>query len=83
MMGMAATTKIITKQIEPGHWEARQGFSLMGNCNMPDHDIEMCGYDPFHPEWHDNFHSGKGDSEQAAIEALKQSATETGEAFWA
>lgn len=79
--GMAGTTPLMVKKTEDG-FEARRGFALFGSTNMSDEQFKACDYNPFHEDFHDNYHRGIGETEEAAVEALKKDASDMYEHIW-
>jgi len=63
-------------------YEARQAIAIFGDFQMKEKDLEKIEYDPFHDDFHDNFVSGKGDSEEAAIRAMKKDSEQMYESLW-
>lgn len=80
--GLAGTTPIHIKQTEDGKHEARMGFALFGSANLSEQEMKRLDYNPFHEEFYDNYASGIGDSEDAAIDALKADLESTYESMW-
>jgi hypothetical protein len=80
-IGLAGTTPVTIKQT-PGGFEARMGVAIFGHCNMNEEDFERAQFNPFHEEFHDNYVSGQGATEEEAIEALKKDLHEMHESLW-
>ena len=81
-VGISGTTAVVCKQQPDGSWECRQAIALFGGTNMSDEQLAACNRDPFHPDFHDNFASGKGATREAAEAALRQDAQEMADSLW-
>ena len=81
MIGMHATTEIHYKEFED-HWECRQGFGMFGGQNMTDEQLDKINRDPFHAEFYDNYHFGKGSSKEEALENMKSEMGLMAESIW-
>lgn len=80
--GLSGTTPVTIKK-SPEGFEARMGFALFGSTNMDEDGFRAAQYNPFHDLFHDNFASGKGTTEQEAIDALKKEIADIHESLWA
>lgn len=81
--GCSGTTPVWIRVDRDGSFEARVGFALMGMTNMEESEFEACGYNPFHPEFRDNYAIGKGSSEEEALADLESEMKKTGDSLWA
>lgn len=81
-MGVSGTTRLAIKKHSNGY-EARIGIALLGSTNMDEEDFRACNYDPFHPEFHDNYATGIGRTEEQAIERLKADMNSIADSIWA
>jgi hypothetical protein len=63
-------------------FEVRTGIAIFGSCNMDTEGFEKCGYNPFHPDFQDNYAKGFGNTEEEALAALAADVHETGESLW-
>ncbi|OES24144.1 hypothetical protein [Alteromonas macleodii] len=79
---MGLTGDKVYIQETPDGFEARQAVALFGDYQMTIAELEAIGYDPFHVDFHDNFVRGKGETQQAAIEALEKDAKEMADSLW-
>ena len=86
-IGVAGTTDVAVKKrkTQGGHdiYEARCGIAMMGMTQMDEEEFKACNYDPFHPEFRDNYCEGRGPTPEKAIEALKKDMKETADSIWA
>ncbi|MBQ4839801.1 hypothetical protein [Pseudoalteromonas luteoviolacea] len=73
--------QIYIEQTNDG-FEARQAVAIFGSYQMKESDLEKIGYNPFHECFDDNFVSGKGESKETAIEALKVDAKSMADSLW-
>lgn len=80
-IGIATTTDVHVKEVD-GQFEARAGIAIFGSTNMTDAQMEAQGRNPFGDDWHDNIVRGIGDTQEQAIEALRQDAKEMAESLW-
>jgi hypothetical protein len=81
-VGLSGTTPVTLRKQPDGTIEARMGFALFGYTNMSNGRFKRAGWNPFHPEFHDNYATGKGATEDEAIAALKKDVTEIHESLW-
>jgi len=81
-IGLAGTTAVHVKEHDNGEFEARMGFSVFGSANMSDEQFKEVDYNPFHEKFYDNFATGKGSSQDAAIDALKAELDSIYESMW-
>ena len=82
-IGVSGTTPCHLVQLNDNKYEARMGFALMGATNMTEEQFKRVDYDPFHPEFYDNYAVGIGATEEEAIENMKEFLCEVGESLWA
>jgi len=82
-IGVSGTTPVHVREISPGLFEARMGGSMMGHCNMREEEFVACDYNPFHPDWRDNYFSGKGSTAELAVEAMKADMKSLSDLLWA
>jgi hypothetical protein len=82
-IGVSCTTETHVMRCADGKHEARVGFSLMGSTNMDEAQFKRCLHNPFHPEFHDNFARGFGDTDDEAIKALEKELIKIGDSLWA
>lgn len=80
--GMQGTTPVTLKTHPDGRIEARMGFSLFGATNMDEDGYRAAQYNPFHPEFHDNYVDGFGLTDEDAIAAMKKKFNEIYESLW-
>ena len=81
-IGVAGTTGCHVKK-RGDYYEARIGIAMMGMTNMDEAGFLNCNRDPFHPEFYDNYASGKGITPEAAISAMKKDMKSMSESLWA
>jgi len=81
-IGVSGTTPVHVKNAESGY-VARCGIAIMGATNMDESGFKACNYDPFHPQFYDNYSEGRGATETQAIDALKQNMKSTADSLWA
>lgn len=81
-LGMAGTTPITLKTLEDGTVEARMGFALFGATNMDEDQFRAAQYNPFHPDFHDNYGVGKGATDEGALADLRRSLDEINDGLW-
>lgn len=81
-IGISGTTPCHVRKIADDQFEARMGFALMGATNMDEEGFKNCNYDPFHPEFYDNFCSGTGPTPEDAVEAMKKDMSDIGQSLW-
>lgn len=79
--GLSGTTPVTIQKTEAGY-EARMGIALFGYTNLDEEGLRKAQYNPFHEDFHDNYVSGKGATEEEAIEALKKDRHEMHESLW-
>lgn len=79
--GLSGTTPVTIKQSSEG-FEARMGVAIFGETNLDEDGMRAAQYNPFHELFHDNFCSGKGETQQEAIEALKKDVKDMHESLW-
>ena len=58
-------------------FEARMGIEILGNTQMTREEFAECDHNPFHEKFWDNFVSGKGLTQEEAIEAMLLDLKET------
>lgn len=80
--GLCGTTGIVLRTAEDGVVEARMGIAIFGYTNLSDEEMRVCEYNPFHPEFHDNYVSGKGNTDEEAIESLRADMKQIHESLW-
>lgn len=81
--GLSGTTPVtIRHQRDPEEFEARMGVALFGATNMDEAEFEAAQFNPFHNLFRDNFCSGKGATQEEAIEALKKDMRSMHESLW-
>lgn len=80
-IGISGTTDVHVQKTED-RYEARMGIALFGMTNMDAEGFELCNSNPFHPKFHDNYVSGKGVTEEEAIENIKNDMKETHKGLW-
>jgi len=80
-IGVAGTTPCHIQKTEEGY-EARIGVALFGMSNFNKEDFERVNYNPFHDEFYDNYCSGKGQTEEEAIEELKADMKDMADSLW-
>lgn len=73
--------KVFIQKSESGY-EARQAISIFGSYQMREADLEAIEYNPFHPNFNDNFVRGIGDTEELALKAMKQDSQEISDSLW-
>lgn len=66
----------------PEGFEARTAVALLGHFQMPEEELEAIAYNPFHADFDDNYASGKGETREAAIEALKADVSQMSRDLW-
>lgn len=81
-VGVSGTTPVHLKVHDTGDYEVRCGIALFGETNMTDEQFAACHYNPFHPEFHDNYCVGKGKNEQEAIADLKENMKKTADSLF-
>lgn len=81
-MGFAGTTPVHVKE-DGGEYEARAGIAIMGAAQMSPEEFKACEYNPFHEKFCDNYASGKGDTEEAAVKALIDDTKRMADVFFA
>jgi hypothetical protein len=50
---------------------------------MTEEEMKAVGHDPFHPEWHDNYFSGKGKTEEEALANFEKDMKHMADILWA
>jgi len=80
-IGVAGTTPCHVEKTDDGY-EMRMGIAVFGSTNLDEEGFKRCDYNPFHPEFHDNYVSGKGATEEEAAESLKQDMKQMAESLW-
>lgn len=80
--GCSGTTPVWVKKLPNGSIEARCGFALLGMTQMTESEFKACEYNPFHPEFMDNYSVGIGATEQDALDALKTDMKSIGDSLW-
>jgi len=80
-IGVSGTTPVTIKEDSNG-FEARMGIALLGYSNLDEEGMRKAQYNPFHEEFHDNYVSGKGATQEEAIEAMKQDQRDICEGLW-
>jgi len=80
-IGIAMTTPVHVLE-KDGVFEARAGCAIMGTTNMTEEQMNAQGRNPFLDDWHDNFVRGKGDTREAAINAMRNDASSMAESLW-
>ena len=63
-------------------YEARQAIAIFGDFQMSLKSLENIDYNPYHDDFHDNFVSGKGLTEEAALKAMKKDSDNMYESLW-
>ena len=85
-IGIAGTTDVHVKKhkTQGGHdiYEARCGIAMMGMTNMDEEEFKACNYDPFHPDFRDNYCIGRGSTQEKAIEELKKDMKDMANSLW-
>lgn len=66
----------------PEGFEARMAVALLGHYQMSEEQLEAIAYNPFHADFDDNYASGKGETREAAIEALKVDLNQMARDLW-
>lgn len=79
-IGIAGTTKVFVKKTEDGGFEARVGIAIFGSTNRKDDGLKDAN--PFDKDFNDNYASGKGPTEQEALDALKADMEKTADGLW-
>lgn len=79
--GLSGTTPVTIKK-SPEGFEARMGFALFGSTNMDENGFRAAQYNPFHDLFHDNYATGKGTTQEEAIEMLKKEIHNIHESLW-
>ena len=82
-IGVSGTTPVHLKRLDDGTFEARCGIAIMGSTNMDEGGFKACDYNPFHPDFRDNWAAGKGATEAEALDALKADMRSTADSLWA
>lgn len=82
-IGVAGTTPVHVRRMADGTFKARCGIAIMGSTNMDEAEFEACGYNPFHPEFQDNWAEGDGATEEEALANLKTDMRQTADSLWA
>ncbi len=82
-IGVAGTTDVHIKALPDGRFEARCGVAFMGATNMDEAGFKACNSDPFHDLFHDNYASGKGATEDEALDAMKNDMKSLAASLWA
>lgn len=82
-IGVSGTTQVHVKRLDDGTFQARCGIAIMGSTNMNEAEFKACDYNPFSDDFRDNFAEGNGDTEDAALAALKADMRETANSLWA
>ena len=82
-IGLSGTTAVLVKKHKNGCFEARMGIALLGSANMTEDQMKEARFNPFNESWFDNYVSGKGETEEDAIEALKEDMKEMTDSLWA
>jgi len=80
-VGIAGAQPYI-KKLPDGKFEARMAVAILGGFNMKDADLERIKYNPFHADFNDNFVSGIGDTEEEAVKAMNQDASDMADSLW-
>lgn len=80
-VGVSGSTPCVVRQTGE-EFEARMGIALLGDTQMSEDEFKKCDYNPFHDDFNDNFVSGKGDTEQEAIEAMKLDLKKMTDMLW-
>jgi len=82
-IGVSGTTDVFVKKHDEANYEARCGIALFGATNMTESQLNECGRNPFHDDFHDNCSIGVGETEELAIEAMKQNMKAIADSLWA
>ena len=82
ILGVSGTTECFVKKINSNEYEARMGIALLGSTNMNEEQFKECNYDPFHPNFRDNYVVGISNTEEQAIEKMKEDLDKTSEMLW-
>lgn len=80
--GLSGTTPLTIRHDANG-FEARMGVAIFGSSNLDEEGMRKAQYNPFHEDFHDNYVSGKGATQEEAIEALRRDQREMHESLWA
>jgi len=79
--GLAATTSLLFH--ETGEQVvARMGVAICGTTQMGIADYQRCEFNPFHPEFADNYIEGIGGTKKGAIEDLLGNLKVLCESLW-
>ena len=81
-IGVSGTTNVVVKKHDEANYEARCGIALFGVTNMSDLQLDQCDRNPFHNDFHDNCSIGVGETEELAIESMKQNMKAIAESLW-
>ena len=69
-MGVATTTETHVMRLPDGRIEARVGFAVMGPPQLSEDQFKHCGYNPFHPDFHDNYATATAATLDEALQML-------------
>lgn len=58
------------------------GVALFGATDNTEEQMEKCDFNPFHPDFHDNYVSGKGATEEEAIANMNKDAKDMAASLW-
>jgi len=58
------------------------GIALFGMTNMDKAGFEAADNNPFHKDFYDNYVSGKGATQEEAIENMKKDQSDMAESLW-
>ena len=81
-LGVSGTTKVHCQKQEDGTFECRIGIAILGATNMKEEGFARADNNPFHALFHDNWASGVGATEEAALEALRADMKVTSDSLW-
>lgn len=70
------------KQLDDKTFEARCAISLMGSYNMKEDELAKIQYNPFHPDFLDNFAQGLGITKEEALKAMDDDCRSISDSLW-
>lgn len=74
--------KTYTQTHPDGTVEARMAIAIFGNFNMPEEELAKIDYNPFHPDFNDNYAKGVGSTEQEAIAEMRKDVSDIADSLW-
>lgn len=74
--------KTYSKKLPDGNVEVRMAISFFGNFNMSEQELERIDYNPFHPDFNDNYAKGVGETEEEALKEMQKDISDIADSLW-